>query len=229
MDYQLALTGAQDEATAAGRETALLAQELEQAAQALNINRIPIPDDTAGRISLAGLTLAKIKKADGVPEKSDELPSDGALGYIAEYGFVAIDTAAAGLIGAAYAGAPLGVPPGLTSVIVLAAAQIAKRSLEWILKELQHRDEAVEYFQRLNAELASESAKLRHATARLQVAQTALNQRRVSIAEQRTALQFAMLRYRDYPTLASEAQQAITDAAVAVIQIPLADEPVLRR
>ena len=230
VDYRLALEQAQGQAAAAGRETALLAQELEQAAQTLNINRIPIPDDTAGRISLAGLTLAKIKKADGVPEKSDELPSDGALGYLAEYGFAAIDSAAAGLIGAAVIGSSqIGVPPHLASVIVLAAAQIAKRSLEWILKELQHRDEAVEYFQRLNAELASESAKLRHATARLQVVQAVLNQRRVSVAEQRTALQFAMLRYRDYPTLASEAQQAVTDAAVAVIQIPLADEPALAR
>ena len=230
VDYQLALEQAQGEAAAAGRETALLAQELEQAAQALNINQVPIPGDTAGRISLAGLTLAKIKKADGIPEKSDELPSEGALGYIAEYGFAAIDAAAVGLIGAAVIGSnQIGVPPHFASVIVLAAAQVAKRSLEWILKELQHRDEAAEYFQRLNAELASESAKLRHVTARLEVVQAALNQRRVSVAEQRTALQFAMLRYRDYPTLVSEAQQAVTNAAVAVIQIPLANEPALRR
>ena len=230
LDYQLALEQAQGQAAAAGRETALLAQELEQAAQALNINRIPIPGDTAGRISLAGLTLAKIKKANGIPEKSDELPSEGALGYIAEYGFAAIDAAAVGLIGAAVIGSnQIGVPPHFASVIVLAAAQVAKRSLEWILKELQHRDEVSEYFQRLNAELASESAKLRHATARLEVVQVALNQRRVSVAEQRTALQFAMLRYRDYPTLVSEAQQAVADAAVAVIQIPLANEPALRR
>lgn len=230
VDYQLALEQAQGQAAAAGRETALLAQELEQAAQALNINRVPIPGDTAGRISLAGLTLAKIKKANGIPEKSDELPSEGALGYIAEYGFAAIDAAAVGLIGAAVIGSnQIGVPPHFASVIVLAAAQVAKRSLEWILKELQHRDEVVEYFRRLNADLASESAKLRQTTARLEAVQAALNQRRVSVAKQRTALQFAMLRYRDYPTLVSEAQQAVADAAVAVIQIPLADEPALRR
>ena len=133
VDYQLALEQAQGEAAAAGRETALLAQELEQAAQALNINRVPIPGDTAGRISLAGLTLAKIKKADGIPEKSDELPSEGALGYIAEYGFAAIDAAAVGLIGAAVIGSDyIGVPRHFASVIVLAAAQVVKRSLEWI-------------------------------------------------------------------------------------------------